>query len=256
MSGLSQEARALIDGVADLDAPAAGDKARIQQRLAAQLGAAVFTTALVADAAGCSGANAVATTSLAPKSAWLGGLGKALLSAAALGGAGLALWLGAPAPHAAPATLAPRVAPSAPSVAAVPSQAVAPAVAPELVAAPQEVPAPAAQEDTPKAQRKAKVGLPAAATPSPHPDTLGAELALLGRAQAALRAGRPAEAQALAAEHRATYPNGLMKEERMGVAALAECALSPDNRAEAKAFLAQSANSPLAARVRKACELP
>jgi hypothetical protein len=94
---------------------------------------------------------------------------------------------------------------------------------------------------------------PQAAAPA---DTLGDELALLGRAHAALRAGRFQEALALTTEHRSRFPEGVMREERMGVAALAECGLSPAQREAAQAFLKQAAGSPLAARVRKACELP
>jgi hypothetical protein len=59
----------------------------------------------------------------------------------------------------------------------------------------------------------------------------------------------------LAAQHRAQFPEGAMKQERMGVAALAQCALG-DARDEALAFLKLASGSPLAARVRKACGLP
>jgi len=257
MSGLSQEARALIDDVSDLDAPSTADKARIQQRLRVQLGAAAFAATLLPTAAH-SGASAASSASLAaPKGAWLGGMGKALLSVAALGGLGMALWLGTGTPA------APQLPAQAPAQPASRATSVSqPEVAPVAVQQPAEMPelAPASvPEPSPapvRTQSKARASAASVAAPAAKADTLAAELALLGRAQAALRAGRAAEAQSLAAEHRTTYPGGLMKEERMGVAALAECALSPENRTEAKAFLAAAANSPLAARVRKACNLP
>jgi hypothetical protein len=257
MSGLSQEARALIDDVSDLDAPSAADKARIQQRLRVQLGAAAFAATLL-PAATHSGASAASSASLAaPKGAWLGAVGKAVLSAAALGSLGLALWVGKGAPA------APREPTRAPDHAAAPPAEVRQQeVTRGAVAAPESPElAPTSVPELPKTHGRAllkpRAGAGAAQAPAAKQvDTLAEELALLGRAQAALRAGRATEAQSLAAEHRVTYPNGLMKEERMGVAALAECALSPENRAEAKAFLAAAANSPLAARVRKACNLP
>jgi hypothetical protein len=85
--------------------------------------------------------------------------------------------------------------------------------------------------------------------------TLGAELKMLGEAQAALRAGAPEHALALAAEHRASYPTGVMKEERDGIEVLAGCALGRDYRAQAEAFVRSAQSSPLTARVRKACGL-
>lgn len=265
MSGLSQEARALIDGVVELDAPSPFDKARIQQRLSVQLGAAAFAATLVplASAGGAaplasassSVAAAATSASLAPKAAWLGGLGKALLSAAALGGLSVALWLGtnqsgpAPGPHALPSAAAVANAPALPSVVEAPSAA--PAAESVASVAPESEPVALRAAARPKTRAKLA---PDSALAAPT-DTLGAELILLGRAQAALRAGRSQEALSLAAQHRAQFPEGAMKQERMGVAALAQCALG-GARDEAQAFLQLASGSPLAARVRKACGLP
>jgi hypothetical protein len=44
-----------------------------------------------------------------------------------------------------------------------------------------------------------------------------------------------------------------MKEERLGIEALAGCALGRDYRAQAEAFLRVAKSSPLIARVQKAC---
>jgi hypothetical protein len=280
MSGLSQEARALIDGVADLDAPSAADKLRIQKRLSMQLGAAAFAAALTAASvplattgaaapALASGAEAAAA-SIAPKAIWLGGWGKALLSALALGGVSVALWLGtgqttpAPTPHVGPSPLGAQQAASAVEAALVEAPFEArgsareqsqelPSAAP---AAPLAAPTPEARAMHANTKPKSRAKLGEAPSPeAAQPDTLGAELALLGRAQSALRAGRAQEALALAAQHRAQFPEGAMKEERMGVAALAQCALG-GARDEAQAFLKLASGSPLAARVRKACGLP
>ena len=271
MSGLSQEARALINGVSELDGPLPSDKTRIQQRLALQLGTAAFATSVLpsattggAAAAGASGSASVpgaaasasnGLASIAPKGFWLGGFGKALIGAAALAGVGMAWWLGAP-PAQPPSVAARPAAPSAPVALAtreLPAQVSA--TAEPAATPPASAPVPETARPSAKTTLRAKS---ASAEPKPAAvpsDTLRAELALLGRAQAALRAGRFQEAFALASEHRRTFPEGVMKEERMGVAALAECALSPQ-RGEAQAFLKQAASSPLAARVRKACELP
>jgi hypothetical protein len=101
--------------------------------------------------------------------------------------------------------------------------------------------------------RKAQASAPA---PQPSPaatGTLSLELKLLGEAQAALRAGAPERALALAAEHQARFPEGTMKEERLGIEVLAGCALGRDYRAQAESFLKRASDSPLRARVQKAC---
>jgi hypothetical protein len=278
MTGLSQEARALIEGVSELDGPSPTDKVRIQQRLALQLGAAAFTASVLplasAGAGGALGAGSGAAAqaasaagtgfgTLTSKSLWLGGLGKALLGVAALGGLGVALWAGVPDPQlAAPQRATPRLASSlargparfdapvqpAPAPATPPSAA--PELAPAVPAAPEALPTEVRTSSAPRSTGRVK------AAPPPPADTLGAELALLGRAHAALRAGRFQEALTLSEEHRSRFPAGVMQEERLGVVALAECGLSPTRQAAAQAFLRQAAGSPLAARVRKACELP
>lgn len=54
-------------------------------------------------------------------------------------------------------------------------------------------------------------------------DSLAAELALLSRARAALNAGRYDEALAIAAEHAAEFPSGVLAPERRAVASRARC---------------------------------
>lgn len=261
MSELSQEARALIDSVSTLDDPSADDRTRIRKRLAVQLGASAFAVGTVADVAGVT-SKAVA----ASKSGLFGTAGKAALCAGALCVAGsiwLLDWHGEPA-----SSKAPR-----PSVSARQAQvaaAVVPAAAPATgtaAAEPAQAVQPGPAEASPRVRRRAaavEADAPAQAEPVAV-SSLPAELSLLGRAQAALRAGNPAQALAIAREHEATFPEGVLKEERLGVAALSECTLSSAESAElgshasarkhAQAFLAAAPSSPLAARVRKACGL-
>jgi hypothetical protein len=85
--------------------------------------------------------------------------------------------------------------------------------------------------------------------------SLGPELALLAEAQAALRAGHPEQALALSHQHQARFPEGVLREERLGIEALAECDLGRKDSAHAQVFLRATPGSPLAARVRKACGL-
>jgi hypothetical protein len=62
------------------------------------------------------------------------------------------------------------------------------------------------------------------AAPSTAPaDTLGEELALLKKAQSALRAGAPGDALSALSEHAARFPNGALREERMTLRVLALC---------------------------------
>jgi hypothetical protein len=89
-----------------------------------------------------------------------------------------------------------------------------------------------------------------------QPGTLSAEIALLSRAQQELRAGSPKEALALTREHAARFPDGMLKDERSGVEALARCALGQDRAQVWAEFERTAANSPLRARVRDACGVP
>jgi hypothetical protein len=195
------------------------------------------------------GATKVATGSL---------LNKLVLSGAALGALVAALWLGAGnerahAPHA--QVTVNRVAPATPSA---PGGSARTQTAP--LAPGGSVAATAASSDDHAAtrtrkhsERKGEAVSAAAPETTRSEGTLGLELKLLGEAQAALRAGTPERALVLSAEHRARFPEGVMKEERLGIEALAGCALGRDYRAQAEAFLRVAGNSALRARVQKAC---
>jgi hypothetical protein len=80
------------------------------------------------------------------------------------------------------------------------------------------------------------------------------ELVLVERMHAALRAGKPAAALELSAEHAKRWPHGSLSEERDAVSAIASCALHKDDAAaRAKTFLSKYPHAPTAPRVLGAC---
>jgi hypothetical protein len=268
-SELSADAKSLVAAGRDADAPTAGDKQRIKNRLAAELGAGAFVIAAVSTTlpAG-SGAPALAASSTALRGPWKHALVKAAAAASAVG----ALYVGAVtlrpgvqrAETRAPMVAA-RVAPSqsAPEVSAAggmgPERDIAPTLAPLAAEAPQtkaELPAsrrPAARASAAQlAPRRADdKDAPAAQAPA----TLGAELALLSLAQRALREHQPERALELAQQHAARFGSGRLGEERRGIEALAHCQLGQPSHASVAGFLALAPHSPLAARVQKECGL-
>ncbi|MDC0720283.1 hypothetical protein [Nannocystis bainbridge] len=90
---------------------------------------------------------------------------------------------------------------------------------------------------------------------APATDLRG-EQALLARGWQALAGGDPGSAARDADEHARRYPAGALAPERRALAAAASCADDPAAGAElARAFLADHPRSPLARRVRDACDL-
>ncbi len=272
MNALGQEARALIDSVSKLDEPTATDKQRVRARISAELGAAVFATLAVSAASsgaiatsvapaagvGAGALNAGASSGTAQGATW-SLLGKLALSGAALSLVAGALWLGGGRSEQARETQTRRAAETRVAAPAPTPVEQAPAQVEQETVAPNE-PAPVTAEAAPAAPANSKRSAAARKsaeavepTPAVQPSTLGAELKMLGEAQVALRAGKPERALALALEHRASYPAGVMKEERDGIEVLAGCALGRDYRAQAEAFLRSAQSSPLKARVQKAC---
>lgn len=81
-----------------------------------------------------------------------------------------------------------------------------------------------------------------------------AELALVERMQAAMRAAQAVEALALCAEHAKRWPRGVFVEEREAVRAIASCTLrSEDAATHAQVFLSKHRRAPTAPRVAEAC---
>ena len=94
---------------------------------------------------------------------------------------------------------------------------------------------------------------PTSATDAPHP---GDELALLRRAERAVRADDSALALALIGELEARYPDSRLLEERRALELMAYCgAGSTDARSRAERFLREHPESVYAGRIREACPI-
>jgi hypothetical protein len=128
-----------------------------------------------------------------------------------------------------------------------------------------EEPRPTTQTVVPSSPLAAPAAVPSAAVlpragaahraDGPATSTLEVELPLLREAQEALRAGDPARALTYLNEHARRYPNGELAEERAAAHAIASCKLDARRgRGEADAFVTMHAASPLADRVREACD--
>jgi hypothetical protein len=126
-----------------------------------------------------------------------------------------------------------------------------------------EEPHPTAETVVPSSPLAAPAAMPSTAVlprvahraDGPSPSTLEVELPLLREAQEALRAGDPARALGYLNEHARRFPNGELAQERAAAHAIASCKLDARRgRAEADAFVAMHAASPLADRVREACD--
>ena len=165
--------------------------------------------------------------------------------------------------HEATASTNPVVAPAMPTasrpaaVAALPEVVVTPAVVVPTVARAAGVGA------TPRAL--ALAAPPSTATPTPGPatpptatpaDALRLEAELLGRAWVAIRERRAADARALLTEHTRRFPSGALAPERRACEVVAACTAGErDAVVAATRYLAEHAESHLAARVRSGCAL-
>lgn len=166
------------------------------------------------------------------------GLGlKVALSALLVGGAATALIL-AGRSHAGPIVVPTIPAadvldasepPPAPVPAASPASTTDTPVSDVERAAPSE---PAPEVATKVTRRRAGVRTPKASTPADDAASLAAELALLRRARAALRAGKAARALALVATHRERHPGSTFDEERRLTEITALCALGRTDAAQ------------------------
>jgi hypothetical protein len=118
----------------------------------------------------------------------------------------------------------------------------------------------AATLETKPAQSEASTG-PTPARPQARKPRISAEgraeLGVVERMQAAMRAGKPAAALALSAEHAKRWPAGIFSEEREAVSAIASCTLRTDDAVlRARRFLREHPHAPTAPRVAAACALP
>jgi len=234
MSGLSPELREFVQVSRGALRPTEADSARILEALRAQLGDAAVAGVQTAQ---------VAVTSAS--TGFLFGKGSllSLVGLAMLGG----IWFFAA--HDRRAAL--RETNAATSVATTPSASIA--LAPSLISSSTlPSPAPAASEVAAVANLGSDGDkLRPAASHHVH-DRLAEEVAIIARAETALRSARPALALEVLNEHERKFGNGLLAEERIAARAQALCALG--RTAEADAQLTQlSPNSLHGQPSQKAC---
>jgi hypothetical protein len=248
MNDLGPEARSILAAARGAESLTREDRARLKRSVllrVAVLGAASTATG---GAAAMSVATKVTLT---------------VLTVAALGGGSVSLWAwkgqAADPPAATRAHLAPRKA-----VAVAPK---APAVVAEALAIPPGLEA--KLEVQPEIQRRDVIrgvarrpeisGTPVAEmapVPAPGLAPLDPELTVLRQAQEDLRAGLPTQALRHLTEYDRRFGKGALEEERRAVAAIALCFANPGSEAkiQAERFLRTAPESPLAERVRSACQ--
>jgi len=251
MSELGPGERRLIAALRSADEPSDQDRERVRGSVLAKLavGSGIATTATTAQATTAAAAAGNSSGALALLAAhW-----KAALTVALVGTTGaVGTWWIAQSPATSavdPAAVeAPRAQP--PPSAHQPSSTVADHPSERQNKAPS---LPAPEVDTPgSAARKPKA---ARTQPINNGASLDQEVRLLGRAQHAMKQGDAKRALQLLEQHAAEHPSGVLSQERAGVRAVALCRAGQlsQGRAAAKRFLAQSPDSPLAARIRAAC---
>lgn len=169
------------------------------------------------------------------------------------------LWLGARGTHEGSLVASP-LQPAAPPLEAQPGAAssLAPRAQSEAAATPQAPMEMAAASAAlqPRAARRGAAAARAERRPEQRPSTLSAELALLQRAERALRAGEPALALSFLAELEREYPETRLGEERRAARLMAHCARGDvQATAEAERFLQARRASVYSDRVRELCKL-
>ena len=219
MSDLNPDADKLVQATRAALRPTDTDRERVFAALLPQIGAGLAADGM----SGAAQASGAAKATLFKISAALVGLGVA--------GGGLFYAL----------RPEPPPAPTAVSAPAKPVPVVTPPVAPAPDPAPVVPQAEPAQKRSPAASRSA--------------DNLAAEVAILSRASAELRAGRAALALKALEEHQREFPGGVLAQERSAARIQALCALGRTKEAQSElARLSRtSPSSPHVARARKAC---
>jgi len=128
-----------------------------------------------------------------------------------------------------------------------------PAVAGVTTSAPEHVEHPKAIDDRPVGTAPETPTSAVARIEAVDPEP---ELRVLREARDDLRAGRPANAYGRLDSFERHSPGGMLAQERSALAAIALCQAQPGRAAQARAgeFLRRSPESPLAARVKSACQ--
>lgn len=239
---LSPEARSLWQATRAADCLSSETRARIRQR--------VLLRAAVVGAATVAGGKAAAMSVTAK-------VGLVVLGIAVLGGGSLSLWLwkGPPSAPVAPAAWRrPAV------VKSVPAQAASAVPTPRSVQ-PVADPHPRdnARRTAPRAEHTPTPTAAAAqlrADSTDSLDSLRPELSVLRQAQNDLRTGHPDLALQRLEDFDRQFGPGALGQERQAISAIALCQARPGPAARARAerFLRTAPESPLAERVRSACE--
>ncbi len=244
MDELNSNARALLDAANNFDEPSERDRERVRAAVFLRVGSvAVAGTATLAAAKASS-----AAASAGPLFA------STLTSATLFGGAavkvGAVLVMGALASVGAYVAFHPQPKPgavvaavkAAPMVASAPAVTLAPAP-PAAVVDANDLPVEEAKASPTRAHARSV--------------DLEGEMKLLRQADGALRRGDAQAALVALNKHAASYPSGVLSQEREGVRAIALCSAgsTAQGQAAARRFLSLAAKSPLSSRIRSACSV-
>lgn len=235
---LDRDAKRILDLATEAREPGAGDKARVEQKLAAVLGVGVIvaTPAIATEAA-----HAASTVASGAKAA---------------GGATLKWWLASVVIVSAVTGYVALSKPQAPPpTTAIEAPQIESAPVPVPVPVPAPAPAPALAVD--EAPEPLLPSRPATTKKRGASNTLGDELELLHRAQSAWRAKDATRAMTLLDQHRTRFPRSELKLERDGLRVLTLCELGQKSEAKALAhkLLERAPRSPLRATIEESCAL-
>jgi RNA polymerase sigma-70 factor (ECF subfamily) len=254
----------LVDAARQISLPDV-DRSRLRSDIVRRAGAAALAVTVPAAtasaaaggvAAGTAGGTVAATASSATGGTLLKALAVLSILGAAGGGASFVVRERAKS-HVTASVSSASVSPAArvdapPATAQEETQPAPPEMSTASVVATPPAPIPASPRT---AARIASAPRPSAVAASSSAGSLEEELSLIGHAQDALNSGRAASALALLDKHAALYPKGQLAEEREGMRVLANCSLGrPEARRKADQFLRSRPQSPLATRIRKACD--
>jgi len=242
MNDLSPEARALVESHRRSRIVPHADRERLKRKLMLQVATVGATTAATGTAVGMSMAAKIALVALGVTAV----TGAGTVSFWALRGR-------APSAMSTPAHMSLPMAPE--TVEPVPVGTTAGATVPDEVAPIDNV-----RSERAKKTSKHPTGIPAA-NPTPAATPVGPsdaepELRVMREAREDLRAGRSENAYRRLDEYGRQHNGGMLEQERKALAAIAFCQWQPGPDAQKRAveFLRASPESPLASRVRSACE--
>lgn len=247
MSELSPEARRLLMAARADAEPTAADRARVQ----AMVVAAIAMPAASAAAATSAGAQ----VGVGVTSGFLSKLGAAVLVTSLTVAGGYGAYRATTSDHKPAVTATSVVAATRPTAnAALPSpddELTAPVTTPSVAVA---VPAPVSSAT----RIRTRASLPARRSTPERSAQVAKEIVWISSAESALDQRSPALALQALQQHARLFPTGELRQERLGLRAIALCALhgGAASMRGARAYLAHYPSSMLAERVRDACRVP